>query len=228
MKKLTIIIPVFNEEKTILKLIKKVVLAKTPGLEKEIIIIDDGSTDKTKKILKELKEENNFIFLSHPQNMGKGAAIKTGLKKSSGDFILTQDADLEYDPNDFPFLLKALRISPVVYGSRNLGLAKRGYFFYFLGGKLITLFFNLLFSSSLADLTTGYKLFRADIIKKANLQSNGFQFCEEITAKVLKLGYQIKEVPIHYFPRKFSEGKKIRFWDGIIAILTIIKYRFSN
>ena len=226
-KKLSIIVPVFNERETIEKIIKRVIVAPVFDYQKEIIVVDDGSNDGTEKILKKLKENFNFILLPHYENSGKGAAIKTGLKQATGNLVLIQDADLQYDPDDYQKLLMAFddKTMPVVYGSRNLGKAKRGYFLYYLGGKLLTTFLNLLFGSNLTDINTGYKLFRADLIKNINLQSSGFEFCEEITAKILKAGYSIKEVPIHYYPRKFSEGKKIRSLDGLIAIWTIIKYK---
>ena len=226
--KLSIIIPVFNEEKTIGEIIKRVVVAPVLNYKKEIIVVDDSSTDGTKKILKSLKEKYNFFLLRHPKNLGKGAAIKTGLKQVTGDWVLIQDADLEYDPNNYQELLGALgKNSSVVYGSRILGGAKGGHFLYSLGGKLLTAFFNIMFSSKLTDIVTGYKLFKTDIIKNINLESNGFEFCEVVTAKILKSGYSIKEIPIHYYPRKFSEGKKIQFWDGLIALLTIIKYKIK-
>ena len=228
MKKLSIIIPVFNEKGTVEEIIKRAIAAPVINYEKEIIVVDDGSTDGAEKILKSLKEKHNFLLLCHPKNLGKGAAIKTGLKKVTGDFVLIQDADLEYEPNDYQDLLSALdQNSPVVYGSRNLGKTKRGYFFFFLGGRFLTAFLNIMFGSNLTDINTGYKLFRTDIIKNINLESNGFEFCEEVTAKILKSGYSIKEIPIHYYPRKFSEGKKIQFWDGLIALLVIIKYRIK-
>lgn len=228
MKKLSIIIPVFNEGKTIEEIIKRVTKAPTPQYEKEIIVVDDGSNDGTEKILKNLAEKFHFIFLQHSKNFGKGSAIKTALKKATGDFILIQDADLEYDPSDYQNLLSALNQNfPIVYGSRNLGKAKRGYFLYFLGGRLLTALLNTMFGSNLTDVTTCYKLFRSDILKKIDLRANGFEFCEEVTIKILKSGYSIKEIPIHYYPRKFSEGKKIRFFHGLIGIWTIIKYRIK-
>lgn len=226
--KLSIIIPVFNEEGTIEEIIRRCLKAETLGYEKEIIVVNDGSNDNTQKILKNLKEKFNFILLEHSRNLGKGAAIKSGLKKATGNLILIQDADLEYNPNEYQNLLKEVNQNfPIIYGSRNLGKSKRGYFSYFLGGKLLTAFFNLLFGSNLTDLNTGYKLFRADIIKNLNLQSNGFEFCEEVTAKIFKAGFSIKEVPIDYYPRKFSEGKKVRFWDGLLGLWTIIRYRIK-
>src|SRR3989338_2367550 len=225
MKKLSIITPVFNEKETVEEIIKRVIAASTLDYQKEIIVVDDGSNDGTEKILENLRGKFNFLLLRHPQNLGKGAAIKTAIKQVTGYIILIQDADLEYDPNDYQELLRALsNNSPVVYGSRNLGKVKRGYFLYFLGGRFLTAFLNIMFCSKLTDINTGYKLFRTDIIKNLDFESNGFEFCEEVTAKILKSGYSIKEIPIHYYPRKFSEGKKIRFGDGLIGIWTIIKY----
>ena len=225
--KLSIIIPVFNEEKTIADIVRKVSKVNLLNLEKEIIIVNDGSQDQTDLILDELKKEIDFILINCTKNSGKGAAIKVALKHTTGDFILIQDADLEYDPTDYPVLLNALDAnSSVVYGSRNLNRINRGYFLLFLGGKLLTGFFNILFGSNLTDINTGYKLFKADVLKSINLEANGFDFCEEITAKVLKLGYSIKEVPIQYYPRSYSDGKKIRFYHGLISFWVIIKLRF--
>jgi len=197
--------------------------------KKEIIVVDDGSTDGTERVLKNLKKKYNFLLLQYSKNLGKGAAIKAGLKKVTGDFVLIQDADLEYDPSDYKSLLSALDQNfSVVYGSRSLARTKRGYFLYYLGGRFLASFFNLLFGSRLTDINTGYKLFRTDVIKNINIGSNGFEFCEEVTGKILKSGYLIKEIPINYYPRKFSQGKKVRFWDGLIAFWTIIKYRIKQ
>jgi len=227
--KLSIIIPVFNEEKTIADIVRKISRVHLPNLEKEIIVVNDGSQDQTGAILEELKKEIDFILVSCAKNLGKGAAIKTALKYVTGDFILIQDADLEYDPTDYKILLGALsRNSPVIYGSRNLGRTNRGYFLLFLGGKLLTAVLNILFDSNLTDINTGYKLFRTDVLKSINLEAKGFDFCEEVTVKILKSGYPIKEVPIHYNPRKYSEGKKIRFRDGLIGLWTIIKLKIFS
>jgi len=230
MRKLSIIIPVFNEKETIEEIIKRVVVAPTLNYEKEIIVVDDGSDDGTENILENLKEKYNFLFLRHLKNLGKGAAIKTGLEKVTGELVLIQDADLEYDPNDYPELLKAISPNyPVIYGSRNLNRKiKRGYFLYFLGGKMLGTLMNILFRSHLTDVMTCYKLLPVNVLKSINLESNKFDFEIEVTAKILKLGYHIKEVPIRYYPRKFSQGKKIRFWDGLIAFLAIIKYRIKH
>lgn len=226
--KLSIIIPVFNEEKTISEILKRVEAVNLDNWEKEIIVVNDGSTDETEKIIEKLLNNKFIVYFKHDKNQGKGAAIKTGLEKATGDFVLIQDADLEYDPNDYQKLLKLIEEgSVVVYGSRNLDKnTQRGYFFYFLGGKLITTFCNLLFGSKLTDINTGYKLFKTEIIKSLNLQSKGFEFCEEVTAKILKRKIPIKEIAISYHPRTFKEGKKIKFKDGLIAILTLLKYRF--
>ncbi|MCX8016198.1 MAG: glycosyltransferase family 2 protein [Patescibacteria group bacterium] len=226
--KLSIIIPVFNEEKTISEILKRVEAVNLDNWEKEIIVVNDGSTDNTGKIIEECFKTMPFVYIQHQKNQGKGTTIKTGLEKATGDFVLIQDADLEYDPNDYQKLLKLVEEgSVVVYGSRNLDKnTQRGYFFYFLGGKLITTFCNLLFGSKLTDINTGYKLFKTEIIKNLNLQSKGFEFCEEVTAKILKRKIPIKEIAISYYPRTFKEGKKIKFKDGLIAILTLFKYRF--
>lgn len=227
--KISIIIPVFNEKNSIEEIMKRVLQASTLGYEKEITIVDDGSNDGTEEILENLKRKYNFTLVRHSRKMGKGAAIKTALEKITGDVVLIQDADLEYDPNDYPALLSAFNHNhSVIYGSRNLNISKRGYYLYFLGGEFITVFFNIMFGSKLTDVNTGYKLFRTDIIKSIDLRSYGFEFCVEVTARILKLGYAIKELPIHYNPRKFSEGKKLRFWNGFSIIWTIIKVLKNN
>lgn len=223
--KLSIIIPVFNEEKTIEEIIKRVTQVDVLPYEKEIIVVNDGSNDGTEEILENLKNKFNFILLQHSQNSGKGAAIKTALKKITGDLTLIQDADLEYNPQDYQNLLSALdRDFPVVYGSRKLRKTKRGYFFYYLGGKFLTTFFNIMFGSNLTDVYTGYKLFSSNLIKSISLESRGFEVEAEITTKIIKKSIPIKEIAISYQPRKIKEGKKIRFWDGLIGIWTIIKY----
>ncbi len=223
--KLSIIIPIFNEEATLEKVLKKVVQAPILQYEKEIILIDDGSTDRTKQIINRLKGKPGFIVLEHPQNMGKGAAIQTGLKAVTGQAVIIQDADLEYNPADWPSLLKELKPGMgAVYGSRNINPKKRGYFHYVLGVWLLTKLNNLLFASRLTDTYTCYKLFPARLIKSIPLTSNGFEIEAEITARILKKGLSIKELPISYSPRKFSQGKKIRFWDGLLGLWTIIKY----
>lgn len=227
--KLSIIIPAYNEERTIEELLKKVSDVQIKGYEKEIIVIDDGSEDKTRDILDGLKNKIGFTFLKHPKNIGKGGAIKTGLKKVTGDFVIIQDADLEYEPKDYSLLLESIdKDYQVIYGSRNLGKTQRGYFLFFLAGKTLTFLFNFLYGAKITDINTCYKLFRTDIIKNIGLEEDGFEFCEEVTARILRKGYKIKEVPINYYPRSFNEGKKIKFKDGLMAIWTILKYKFKK
>ena len=221
-KTLSIIIPVYNEEKTIAEILRRVAEVNLGPIQKQIVIVDDGSADKTAEILKKFSLE--CLILRHQKNQGKGAAIKTALPHLQGEYAIIQDADLEYDPADWPKLLAAMdENTAAVYGSRNLGSAGRGYFHYYFGGRSLTLVTNLLFGSHLTDINTGYKLFQTDFLKSLNLQSNGFEFCEEVTCKILKRGGIIKEVPVSYQPRTFKEGKKITWLDGLIAIWTIVK-----
>lgn len=229
--KFSIIIPVFNEKETIKKIIERVFKTDCLGLEKEVIIINDGSFDGTQEILENLKRQFNFILINSDEdkkNHGKGAAIHTGLKYVSGDFILIQDADLEYSPKDYPVLLEPLinREASIVYGSRNLIRNPHFSIMYYFGGRFLSFIFNLLFGTKLTDINTGYKVFRIEIIKDVNLKEKDFAFCEEVTAKAIKKGYKIKEVPISYSPRNFKSGKKLKFHDGIIGLWTIIKYKF--
>ncbi|MFH1461095.1 MAG: glycosyltransferase family 2 protein [Patescibacteria group bacterium] len=232
MKKLSIIIPVLNEETTLVQILKQVYQAPSLDFEKEIIVVDDGSTDRSGVILENLKDKYQLIVLRHQQNLGKGEAVQTGLAAATGEAIIIQDADLEYQPEDWPKLLKKLESGQpeigAVYGSRNINPERRGYFRYVLGVWFLTLINNLLFGAKLTDVYTCYKLFPANLIKSIPLESDGFEIEAEITAKILKKGYQIKEVPISYYPRKFQQGKKIRFRDGLKGLKTMIKWRFRK
>ena len=214
--KLSIIIPIFNERATIEILLAQVSKASTPNYTKEIIFVDDGSTDGTSYLLPKLAQTHNATLLRHEKNKGKGAAIQTALARASGDLILIQDADLEYDPAEYSKLLAAYSPqTPVVYGSRNLEKTNRGYRHYVIGAALLTRFTNLLFGSQLTDVYTCYKLFPRALINKIPLTQNGFSFEPEITATFLKYNVPIVEVPISYYPRSFSAGKKIRFRDAL-------------
>ncbi len=226
--KLSVIIPAYNEERSIKEIINRVLQA---NLEKEIIVIDDGSRDKTKNILdSKFGRHKNIKILHHKENKGKGAAIQSGLKYVTGDIVITQDADLEYDPKQYQKLIKPIleNKARVVYGSRNLGKNPRSYSRYYWGGKLLSWLTNLLYGSHITDESTGYKVFKTEILKNLSLKEQGFGFCPEVTAKILKKGYKILEVSISYQPRSFREGKKISWKDGLLAIFLLIKYRFID
>lgn len=234
--KVSIIIPSFNEGRTLKQIVKKVLAVKIPH-SKEVIVVNDGSTDETRKILSEFKisffdrkrDHFKFQILEHKQNKGKGTAIRTGLKHATGDIILTQDADLEYDPQDIPKLLLPLKDKKVnvVYGSRVLGKNPISHWTFNLGGRLVTFVTNLLYGTNITDEPTGYKVFRSKILKNLKLKSKGFEFCPEVTAKIAKKGMKIFEVPIKYNPRPISE-KKIKWQDGFKAIYYLLKYRFTS
>ena len=228
MKKLSIIIPVYNEENTILEILKRVEAIEL-SLEKEIIIIDDGSTDGTKDLLKNL-DQNKYKVIFQDKNQGKGAALRTGFKQATSDFMIIQDADLEYNPQEFPKLLKPIiqNKADVVYGSRNLKDNPRFKKSYYWGVLLISWLNNILYGSKLTDTYTCYKVFRASVLKDLNLESNGFEIEAELTAKLLKKKYRILEIPIDYSPRNVEEGKKINWLDGVKAILTMIKYKIKT
>ncbi len=228
--KLSIVIPVFNEKSTIAEILKRIE-AVDLEMEKEIIIVDDFSTDGTRDILKKL-DAGRYKIIFQEKNQGKGMALRTGFKEATGDFTVVQDADLEYDPNDFKILLnKILKENlQVVYGSRRLN---RSYFherhsghLFALGGIFLTWLTNFLYGTKITDEPTCYKMFRTDLLKSIDLDCVRFEFCPEITAKIAKRGIEIKEVPISYFPRHKNEGKKINWKDGLEAVITLLKYRF--
>jgi len=228
--KLSIIIPVYNEENTIEKIINLVKKSNTGKVKKEIIVIDDGSNDGTLNVLKKVK---GIKLIGHKKNIGKGAATRTGIKHSTGDIIIIQDADLEYDPNDYANLIKPIIMgeAKVVYGSRVLNKKKVKYsgLSFYIGGVIMTLATNLIYPSAhLTDEPTCYKVFRSDVLKSINLKCKRFEFCPEVTAKVLKKGIRIKELPISYYPRSVKEGKKINWKDGIEGIWALLKYRFMD
>jgi len=226
---LTVIIPAFNEERTLAEVLDRV-LALSP--RPQVIAVDDGSTDGTASIIHAYERSHKIIGVICARNGGKGAAIQAGLAHATQPYTLIQDADLEYFPEDYETLLAPIRDrkARVVFGSRNLRhpAMRQNHFQYFrfwLGGKVVTLAANFLFGMHLTDEATCYKLFPTDVLRKMNLQCRGFDFCPEVTAKARRLGYSIHEVPIRYAPRSMAEGKKIRAWHGIEAILVLLKYR---
>ena len=223
--RLSVIIPVYNEVTLIEESLRRVRAVELPL---EVIVVDDGSTDGTRELLPTLAGIDRLIL--HDRNRGKGSAIRTGLEAVTGDVVVIQDADLEYDPRDFiPMLEKIEREgAQVVYGSRILGPSPRGYLTFYLGGRLLSLLTNVLYGTSITDEPTCYKMFRREVLAGIPLECDGFEFCPEVTAKVVRRGFRIVEVPIRYYPRGVSEGKKIRARDGWIAIWTLIRLRFAR
>jgi len=219
--------PAYNEVNTIREIIKRV---EAVPIEKEIIVVDDFSTDGTWDELKKLSDEGVITLYRHKVNRGKGAACRTGISQVTGDVVIIQDADLEYDPADYPALLDPIikGRSKVVYGSRFLGPHKAMYFWHTVGNKLLTLITNVLFDTTLTDMETCYKVFTADIAHGLRLKQDRWGFDPEITAKILKKGNRIYEVPISYTGREFWEGKKISWKDALVVIRTLIKYRFLD
>ena len=225
---LSVVIPVYNEEKNISEIIKRVQAAK---LAKEIVVVDDASKDGTREILQKLDGRKNVRVLLHERNQGKGAAVVTGLKAAKGDVLLIQDADLEYDPRDYPALLQPIDegLADVVYGSRFLGGSHRvTMFWHLVANQLLTLMTNILYNTILTDMETGYKVFRREVIEGMKIRAKRFDFEPEFTAKVLKRKYRIFEVPISFNPRDYSEGKKIGLRDAFSAVWALVRYRLMD
>jgi len=226
--KLSVIIPVYNEFESIETILKRVQDTK---MAYEIVVVDDGSIDGTRDILKKLNRKKGIRVILHEKNRGKGAAVRTGMAAATGDVLLIQDADLEYDPRDFPELLKPINegLADVVYGSRFLGRAHRvTMFWHMIANKSLTLMTNILYDTILTDMETGYKVFNRKVIEGMIIRANSFNFEPEFTAKVLKRKYRIFEVPITFNPRDYTQGKKIKLHDAFEAIWAIIKYRFVD
>jgi glycosyltransferase involved in cell wall biosynthesis len=224
----TVIIPAYNEVKTIQEIIRRV---ENTGIASEILVIDDGSTDGTREMLSDLNGRGSVRAIFHEKNAGKGAAVRTGIQNARGDVIIIQDADLEYDPEEYPNLLRPIEkgIADVVYGSRFLGAARRPILFWnMLANKILTLVTNILYNNILSDMETGYKVFKRELVKDIPLHARRFEFEPEFTAKILKRKIRIFEVPIAFNPRDYNEGKKIKAWDAFVALWTLIKYRFVD
>jgi glycosyltransferase involved in cell wall biosynthesis len=226
--KLSVVMPIFNEERTLEEIVRRVLATK---YEIDLVLVDDGSTDRSREIMKELEAEHDGIrCFYHERNQGKGAALSTGFKEVVGDVVVIQDADLEYDPQDYAILLYPIEEghADVVYGSRFLGgrYVRVHLFWHYVGNRMLTLLSNMLTNLNLSDMETCYKAFRIDVARKLDIQSRSFAVEPEMTAKVARMGVRVYEVPIRYAGRDYSEGKKIGFKDAVLAVLAIIRWRF--
>ena len=229
-RKLSVIVPVYNERNTVVEVVRRMRAVELPdGIEREIIVIDDGSTDGTRDVLRQLGDSTVRILV-HEGNRGKGAAVRTGLALATGDYVLIQDADLEYDPDDWPRLIAPVTRgrARVVYGSRFTGERRNMLLLHWIGNRLLSLVTNVLFNSTLSDMETGYKLIDRKLMNDLDLRSDHFDIEPEITAKILKRGIRIYEVPISYMGREFDEGKKITWRDGFAALWTLVKFRLGS
>ncbi len=225
---LSVIIPVYNEKDTVREIVSRVLEMK---MASELVIVDDGSKDGTREILAEIDGKDGVRVILHPKNQGKGAAVRTGLQSANGDILLIQDADLEYDPREYPGLLRPIQenLADVVYGSRFLGGARRPILFWnMVANKILTFMTNILYNNILTDMETGYKVFRREVVQNLQLRANRFDFEPEFTAKILKRHVRIFEVPIAFNPREYSEGKKIGLRDAFEAVWALVKYRFVD
>ena len=225
---LSVVIPVYNEAENIGEILKRV---QSTNLAREIVIVDDGSKDGTRETLQDLNGQENVRVILHERNQGKGAAVVTGLRAARGDVLLIQDADLEYDPRDYPVLLQPIEEgkADVVYGSRFLGAPHRvTMFWHLMANRMLTLMTNILYNTILTDMETGYKVFRREVVENMKIRAKRFDFEPEFTAKVLKRNYRIFEVPISFNPRDYSQGKKIKLKDAFEAVWTLLRYRFMD
>jgi glycosyltransferase involved in cell wall biosynthesis len=227
-RKLSVIVPVFDERNTVVEIVRRMRQVELP-VDLEIVIVDDGSTDGTRDVLRQLADSTVRV-INHDVNRGKGSAIRSGLAHVTGDLVLVQDADLEYDPEDWPKLLAPILRgkAQVVYGSRFTGERRNMLFLHWIGNRFLSLVTNVLYNTTLSDMETCYKLFDRALLDGITLRAERFEFEPEVTAKMLKRGIRIYEVPISYTGREFDEGKKITWRDGFIALWTLVKYRFKD
>lgn len=220
--------PVYNEEATIAEIVRRVLKMEVVD---ELLIVDDGSTDGTRAVLKGIEGADRVRIILKEKNEGKGSAVVRGFAEAQGELVLIQDADLEYDPRHYPVLLQPIEenLADVVYGSRFLGEARRPILFWnMVANKILTLVTNVLYNTILTDMETGYKLFRREIVTGITIHARRFDFEPEVTAKILKRKVRLYEVPIAFNPRDYTEGKKIGIWDGVEAVWTLVKYRFVD
>lgn len=227
-RKLSVIVPVFDERNTVVEIVRRMRAVDLP-VDLEIVIVDDGSTDGTRDVLRQLGDSTVRV-ITHEANRGKGAAIRSGLAEVHGDLVLVQDADLEYDPEDWPKLLAPILRGKarVVYGSRFTGERRNMLFLHWVGNRFLSLLTNVLYNTTLSDMETCYKLFDRALLDSLTLRAQRFEFEPEVTAKILRQGIRIYEVPISYTGREFDEGKKITWRDGFVALWTLVKYRFVD
>jgi glycosyltransferase involved in cell wall biosynthesis len=227
-RSLTVVMPVYNERVTVAEIVRRVRMAEVP-VDLEVVVVDDGSSDGTDQILKAI-EDSTVRVVTHPVNQGKGAAVRTGINRAKGDIVLIQDADLEYDPDDWPALLDPILKGKahVVYGSRFTGARKNMLLTHWIGNRFLSLVTNLLYATTLSDMETCYKVFDRRVLDGITIASDRFDFEPEITAKVLRRGFRIFEVPISYAGREPEEGKKITWRDGFAALRALVKYRFTK
>jgi glycosyltransferase involved in cell wall biosynthesis len=224
---LSVVMPVYNERDTIQEIIPRVLAVP---VRIELIVVDDGSTDGTRDLLKALEPQFKFKLIFQEKNGGKGAALRRGFQEVSGDLVVIQDADLEYSPEEFPDLISLIcqGRADVVYGSRFIGRHRVFLFTHYAGNRLLTLVTNILYNTMLTDMETCYKVMRTEVLRSMALQSNGFGIEPEMTAKIFKRGYRVYEVPITYDGRGYEEGKKITWRDGLVALWVLLKYRFTE
>jgi glycosyltransferase involved in cell wall biosynthesis len=230
LRKLSIVVPVFNERNTLVEILRRMRAVELPdGIEREIIVVDDGSSDGTRDVLNQLGDSTVRVVM-HEVNRGKGAALRTGFAHATGEYVLVQDADLEYDPEDWPRMLNPVLRGKarVVYGSRFTGERRNMLLLHWIGNRFLSMTTNVLYNTTLSDMETCYKLIERDLVASMRLHSNRFDIEPEITAKILKRGIRIYEVPISYSGREFDEGKKITWRDGFSALWTLVKYRFRD